>query len=112
VILVPPRSGGGKFRASREAFRRLLPALVLAVGAIGAPTLVMGAGGLGRLRALEAEREKVGREMERTRARIEELRATAQATKRDPAALERIARDQLGLLRSTELVVFIDADRR
>jgi cell division protein FtsB len=92
--------------------RRLLPALMLGVGAIGAPALLMGGGGLGRLRSLEGEREKVGREMERTRTRIEELRATAQATKRDPAALERVARDQLGLLRSTELVVFVEADRR
>jgi cell division protein FtsB len=111
-VLVPSRRHGARFRVGREALRRLLPAAVLALGALGAPTLLVGSGGISRLKTLEAERSKVEGEILRARTRIEELRATAQAVKRDPATLERVARDQLGLVRATEMVVLVEADRR
>lgn len=111
-LLIPSRRQGGRFRMGREALRRILPAAVLAMGAIGAPTLLVGTGGISRLTILEAERAKVESEILRERTRIEELRATAKAVKHTPATLEAMARDQLGLVRATEMVVLVEPDRR
>jgi|GEM_PF-6938587 len=111
-VLIPSRRHGSRFRVGREALRRILPAAVLAMGAIGAPTLLVGTGGISRLTTLEAERAKVESEILRERTRIEELRATARAVKQAPATLEAMARDQLGLVRATEMVVLVEADRR
>jgi cell division protein FtsB len=82
----------------------VLPLLVLSLGILGMPALLLSSGGLQRLDRLQAERETVELEISRLSKRIEHLRSSAQALKSDPTAVERSARDELGLLRRTEIV--------
>lgn len=68
------------------------------------PALLLSSGGLARLERLQTERETVELEISRLNKRIDHLRSRAQAVKHDPRAVERSARDELGLLRRTEIV--------
>lgn len=83
---------------------RALPATLLALSAVSVPILVFSPGGLSRLRHLEAERDRADREVAQITQQIEQLRAEVARAKSDPAAVERIARDELGLVRQTEIV--------
>lgn len=67
--------------------------------------------GLPRLRALEAEMRQVETENAELAIRIEQLRQEVQRLKDDPKAVERIARDELGLVRNTEVVFQFPAQR-
>ena len=83
---------------------RILPLLILVVAAIGAPALMLSPQGLPRLRALEAEMDRVETENAELTENIRQLRLEVENLKRDPKAVERIARDELGLVRNTEVV--------
>jgi len=83
---------------------RYLPLLLLLGAVVSVPFLVLSPVGLPRLRALEAERAQVELQISRQSAAIRRLRAEVQALKEDPSEVERVARDQLGLVRQTELV--------
>lgn len=74
------------------------------MGALGAPILLLSSGGVARLDRLSSEQESVELEISRISKRIEHLRAEARALKHDPTQVERVARDQLGLVRRTEIV--------
>lgn len=74
------------------------------IGAVGMPTLLVKSGGLGRLGELSRERETVETEISRLARRVAELEARARAARDDPRAIERAARDQLGLVRPNEVV--------
>jgi cell division protein FtsB len=78
--------------------------LLLLDGAWGA-CLMLSADGLGRLQGLRLERARIDEESERLSAEIEQLRVRAQAIKGDPVEVERVARERLGLIRPTEVVV-------
>jgi cell division protein FtsB len=90
---------------------RTLPLLVLVVAVVGAPVMIFSPQGLPRLRGLEKELGDVEEENAELRRQIEELRGRVGRLRDDPAAVERIARDDLGLVRQTE-VVFQFAPRR
>jgi cell division protein FtsB len=77
---------------------------VLVLAVIGAPVLILSPQGLPRLRGLEKELADVEEENASMRREIEELRGKVARLRDDPAAVERIARDDLGLLRQTEVV--------
>ncbi|HSC87495.1 MAG TPA: septum formation initiator family protein [Polyangiaceae bacterium] len=81
-----------------------MPTLVLLVGVVGTPTLLVSTGGLGKLDRLRVEQTAVELEISRIGKRIELLQARAAAAKSNPDALERSARDQLGLVRRSEVV--------
>lgn len=98
------RSTDPRSRMRRHGLQRLLPALVLTLAVVSVPLLLVSAGGLSRLEGLRRERSAVELEISRLNKRVEELRAGATAIKTDPAAVERAARDQLGLVRRTEVV--------
>jgi cell division protein FtsB len=83
---------------------RVLPLAVLAVAVIGSPVLILSPQGLPRLRGLEKELADVEEENAELRREIEATRARVVRLRDDPAALERIARDELGLVRQTEVV--------
>ena len=74
------------------------------------PVLLLATGGLGRLDRLKAERGTVELEISRLTKRIEHLRSRAHELKDDPAAVERSARDELGLLRRTEIVFHFEGN--
>lgn len=83
---------------------RGLPLLILVVAAIGAPALMLSQEGLPRLRTLKAEMEQVEAENAELAENIRQLHLDVENLKRDPKAVERIARDELGLVRNNEVV--------
>jgi len=84
--------------------QRVLPLAVLAVAVVSVPFLMLSPSGLPRLRNLEEERRKANEEISRLGSQITALRAQVTRIKTDPAAVERAARDELGLVRTTEVV--------
>ncbi len=99
-----PANSSAQARRRRAALQRILPLSVLALGLVGMPTLLLTGGGLSRLERLETEQKTVELEISRLNKRIEFLRSRAHALKTDPEAVERSARDELGLIRRTEIV--------
>ena len=77
---------------------------VLAIAAISVPMLMLSATGLPRLQGLREEKVRADEEVSRLSQQIWELRAEVARIKDDPAAVERAARDELGLVRRTEVV--------
>lgn len=84
--------------------QRVLPLAVLALAAISVPMLMLSATGLPRLQSLRDEKVRADDEVSRLSQQIWELRAEVARIKDDPAAVERAARDELGLVRRTEVV--------
>ena len=83
---------------------RVLPLAILVVAVIGAPVMIFSPEGLPRLRGLERELSQVEEETAELGREIESLRGRVQRLRDDPTAVERIARDNLGMLRQTEVV--------
>ena len=83
---------------------RILPLLILAVAAVGAPVMILAPEGLPRLRSLTKELHDVDAENADLRRQITHLRGAVTHLREDPAAVERIARDELGLIRKSEVV--------
>ncbi|MEI9939403.1 MAG: septum formation initiator family protein [Pseudomonadota bacterium] len=84
--------------------QRVMPLAVLAIAAISVPLLMLSATGLPRLQGLREEKVRAEDEVSRLSQQIWELRAEVARIKDDPAAVERAARDELGLVRRTEVV--------
>jgi len=77
---------------------------LLAVALVGAPLMIFEPEGLPRMRALEKELAAVNDENADLRREVARLRVEVRDLRDDPAAVERIARDQLGLVRKSEVV--------
>ena len=84
--------------------RRALPLGLIAAAAVSVPLLVFSPTGLARLRSLREARVRADEEVKRMTREIERLRAEVSRVKEDPAFVERAARDEMGLVRQTELV--------
>ena len=84
---------------------RLIPVGMLVVAAVSVPVMLSSPSGLGRLRALQSQRETLDLEVARLEREIERLRFQADSIKTSPSSIERVARDELGLVRRTELVM-------
>jgi cell division protein FtsB len=93
-------------RVGRAALlvERVLPVAALVVAVVGAPVLIFSPQGLPRLRGLQKELADVDEENAEVRREIEALRGRVARLRDDPGAVERIARDNLGLVRQTEVV--------
>ncbi len=83
---------------------RILPIAVLVLAMVGAPFMIFSREGLPRLRGLERELAAVDAENRDLEREIEELRGYVGRLRDDPAAVERLARDDLGLVRQSEIV--------
>ncbi len=83
---------------------RMLPFGILGLAAVGVPVMMLAPEGLPRLRALSKELTQVETENVEQRQQIQQLRGRVRHLREDPAAIERIARDELGLVRSSEVV--------
>jgi cell division protein FtsB len=90
--------------SSGELVERTLPIAVLALALVAVPVLVLEPEGLPRVRGLQRELEGVSKENDALRTEVEHLRATVRDLRDDPTAVERIARDELGLVRKSEVV--------
>lgn len=89
---------------SEAAWLRGLPLAVLTVSLIAVPVLVLEPQGMPRMRALEKELQNVESENAELRRDVTRLRTEVKDLRDNPAAVERIAREQLGLVRKSEVV--------
>lgn len=87
-----------------DAWLRGLPLAVLTVSLIAVPVLLLQPQGLPRMRALEKELRGVEAENAELRRDVARLRTEVKDLRENPAAVERIAREQLGLVRKSEVV--------
>lgn len=83
---------------------RLLPLGMLALSVVSVPWLALGPQGLPRLRSLRSELGTLRNDNAALTREIVHLRAEVKALREDPASVERIARDQLGMVRRSEVV--------
>lgn len=88
----------------RRAARTFLPLGLLGLAVVGAPLMIFSQDGMPRLRAVEGELAGVTRENAQLEREINVLRSTARGLRDDPATLERLARDDLGLIRQNEVI--------
>ncbi len=83
---------------------------MLLVAAAAVPYMLWSPQGIARLSAMAQQRRQLDLEIDQLTREIERLRVVAREIKTSPASVERVARDQLGLVRQTELVVQFPAD--
>jgi cell division protein FtsB len=91
-------------RITGATIRTWLPLMLIAVAIIGAPIRIFAADGLPRLKAVESELHGVERENEQMMSEIARLRARVLRIRQDPKTIERLARDDLGLVRNNEVI--------
>lgn len=83
---------------------RALPLGILVLALVAVPVMVLSPTGVQRLESLREERARAELEISKLSKQIEELRAEVKRMKDDPTSIERVARDELGLVRQTEVV--------
>jgi len=91
-------------RSRAVLLERALPVAILVVAVVAVPVMMFSPAGLNRLTSLREERARTDTEISRLSQQISDLRAEVKRIKEDPAAVERVARDELGLVRQTEVV--------
>lgn len=97
------------FAAMRhQLLERLLPIAILVVAVVAVPTMIFSPVGLRRLEALQNEQRKADEEVSRLSYEIRRLRAEVARVQSDLPAIERVARDELGLVRRTEVIFQFD----
>ena len=87
-----------------EVVERTLPIAMLCLALVAVPVLVLQPEGLPRLRSLEKELDDVTTENAESYREVERLRVEVRELRDDPAAVERIARGELGMVRKSEVV--------
>lgn len=83
---------------------RALPIAILTVAAVSVPVMILRPEGLGRMRSLQHELDQVHDENAELTRDVDGLRAEVRGLRDDPKAVEKIARDELGLVRRSEIV--------
>lgn len=91
-------------RNEQSSVTWLLPFLLLVVATVVVPVRMLDEQGLPRYRALRSELADIQSANERARREVRLLKATVVRLRDDPAEIERIARDELGMLREGELM--------
>ena len=89
---------------SEDLLERALPIGMLCLALISVPLLVLEPEGLPRLRGLEKELDEVNAENADSYREVARLRVEVRELRDDPAAVERIARGELGMVRRSEVV--------
>lgn len=82
----------------------LMPFALLVTAIVAVPLRILDEQGLPRYRALKQELREVEAQNDRLTREVRDLDRRVEALKVDPAAIERIARDELGMIRDGELV--------
>jgi cell division protein FtsB len=88
----------------RTIVSRALPACILGLAVATVPVMVLRPEGLPRMRAVETELGNVQTENRSLRRDVADLKTQVKSLRDDPAAIEHIARDQLGMVRKSEVV--------
>ena len=87
-----------------DLVQRTLPIAILSLALVTVPVLVLAPEGLPRLQALQRELADVNTDNQELRRDLARLRIEVRRMRDDPAAVERIARDELGMVRKSEVV--------
>jgi cell division protein FtsB len=87
-----------------DLLERTLPIAMLSLALVAVPVLVLEPEGLPRLRGLQRELDDVTAENDDLRREVDRLRVEVRELRDDPAAIERIARGELGMVRKSEVV--------
>jgi cell division protein FtsB len=87
-----------------DFLQRTLPIAMLSLALVAVPVLVLQPEGLPRLRGLQRELDQVETENDELKRDVSRLRVEVQQLRDNPAAVERIARDELGMVRKSEVV--------
>ena len=82
----------------------LVPFGLLVMAVVAVPLHILDEQGLPRYRALKKELREVESDNERLRREVEDLQREVGAVRSDRQAVERIARDELGMIRDDEIV--------
>jgi cell division protein FtsB len=82
----------------------LLPFTLLICVVVVVPLRMLDEQGLPRYRALRAELNQVQKANQRMRREVRDLQQTVRRLRTDPLAIERIARDELGMVRDGEIL--------
>lgn len=82
----------------------MLPFGLLVLSIVSVPLAILDEEGLPRYRALKDELAEVERVNGRLRRDVDDLRREVTALRTDPDAIERIARDELGMVREDEIL--------
>ncbi len=85
--------------------RDALPIGILAVAVVFVPVFIFEPQGLPRLRALERDLEQVDAENRAAEREIARLRTQVKLLKDDLQTVEKVARQELGLVRKSEIVL-------
>jgi cell division protein FtsB len=93
---------------AESSLLRGLPLAVLTVSLVTVPVLVLEPQGIPRMWSLEKELAGVQAENTELRRDVAKLRTEVKDLREDPQAVERIAREQLGLVRKSEFVFQFD----
>lgn len=88
----------------RQFVERVLPLSILGVALVSVPLMIWSPSGLPRLDQLRQEKTQSALASSRLSAEIRQLREEVERVKTDPSHVERAARDELGLVRRTEIV--------
>lgn len=91
----------------RRFHRRVTSFMIGAVFAAGSVVALFGDGGLLELRRLRRERAEARERVALQQERVAELRRKVENLKNDPAARERIAREELGYARRGEVTIIL-----
>jgi cell division protein FtsB len=91
-------------RESRTPVTWMLPLGLLLFAIVFVPLRILEAEGLPRYRALRAELQQTRESNARLRREVIDLQRQVVRLRDDPEAIERIARDEIGMLRGDELV--------
>lgn len=91
-------------RLESSTFAWLLPTSLLVLAIVSVPLLVTGEQGLPRYRALREEQASLVRQNEGLRLEVRALARDVEALRSDEASVERIARDELGMVRPGEIL--------
>lgn len=83
---------------------RALPVALLALAVVSVPAMILRPEGLPRMRAVEKELAGVQAENRSLKRDVGDLKTDVKRLRDDPAAVEHIARDQLGMVRKSEVV--------
>lgn len=101
----PNRNATPRKKASFPAW--LLPLGLVVFAALFVPVNVMDDAGLPRYRSLKAELGALEAHNEALRLKVRKAKTEVAALRNNPAAIERVARQELGMVRPNELVLYV-----
>lgn len=102
----------GEHKAVSDGWLRGLPLAVLTISLVAVPVLILEPQGMPRMQSLEKELKGVENENADLRRHVARLRSEVKDLRENPTAVERIAREQHGLVRKSEVVFQFDRAQR